>query len=218
MKQTERLAEIPQVVEGVSLKTPAELYAQLLSHGGSSATEMPRAHMETHEEYSSERREVSLEDWSAPRHGWIKYAAAALVVAAAAAGGWFFYGRTAFASRAAAALPPAAAKPVDATLASSKAASPIVKDSAAVQTATEQKPPPPPEPAPRPARSSAPADDGEPAALPSRRSTSALPTVNMDRITRAIDDSARARVDSAGRTLNVNPPTFNARPAPAPPK
>jgi hypothetical protein len=87
-----------------------------------------------------------------------------------------------------------------------------------VQTATEQKPPPPPEAAPRPARASAPADDGEPVALPSRRSTTALPTVNMDRITRAIDDSARARVDSAGRTLNVNPPTFNARPAPAPPK
>jgi hypothetical protein len=210
-------AEIPSVVDRRPMKTPAEQYATLLSHGGSAA-----AHALVQGEAVSERREVSLEDWATPaRRGWMVYAIAAAVVVAVGVTGWMLFGRGALASRAAAAsAPPSQVRPTDASLAAKSG--PVVKDSAAADAQTGVKsdgaqPAPENASAQRAGRSNASADqqDGSAAAIP-RRSQAALPTVNLDRITKAIEDSARLRVDSAGRALNVAPPTFKTRP-PSPP-
>ncbi len=215
----ERVARIPAVSDGVASRTPSETYASLLTQS-TSLTTVPPARLEHHEEYSSERREVSLEDWPLhSRRPWLKYAAAAAVVAAGA-GAWFFYGRGWLAARAAALPAPVTAAKAPETSLAAKAVGPIVKDSAAVQSAPEQKAepaPPPPAPAPERQARAAAAQDNEPVTPPSRRSVgAALPTVNVDKIMKAIDDSARAQRDSAGKSLNVSAPVFKGRP-PNPP-
>ncbi len=216
----ERVARIPAVSDGVASRTPSETYASLLTQS-TSLTTVPSARIEHHEEYTSERREVSLEDWPLhSRRPWLKYAAAATIVAAGA-GAWFLYGRGAFAARAAALPAPVTAAKAPETSLAAKAVGPIVKDSAAVQSAPEQKvdpaPPPPAPPPERPAKAAA-AQDNEQVTPPSRRSVgAALPTVNVDKIMKAIDDSARAQRDSAGKSLNVSAPVFKGRPPNPPP-
>jgi predicted component of type VI protein secretion system len=218
VKPTERVARIPAVSDGVASKSPSETYSSLLAH---SATGAALGHIEHHQEYSGERKEISLEDWSVPKRPWLKYVAAAALIAALA-GGWFFYGRGALAARAAASPAPAATiKPPEASLATKGAIGPIVKDSAAVQTppaAPKPEPVAPPAAPPERAARNAAADDNEPAAPPTKRSLgTALPTVNVDRIMKAIDDSARAQRDSASKSLNVSAPVFKAKPPPTPP-
>jgi hypothetical protein len=212
-------AEIPAVVDRAVKRTPAEQYASLLTHSGSAP--LPAVISQTLA--VGERREASVEDWSPQRRAWVVYAIAAAVVVVVGVTGWLFFGRGALASRAAAAASPPAAqvRPVDATLASKT--TPIVKDSAAADatqpTKTDGTPPAADgaNGSARAARGGASADqqDASAAAIP-RRSQSGLPTINLDKITKGIEDSARVKVDSAGRALNVAPPTFQTRP-PSPP-
>ncbi|HUO51492.1 MAG TPA: hypothetical protein VMT93_03160 [Gemmatimonadaceae bacterium] len=196
-------------------RTPNEAYDELMRHGtpgrGSSAQS------ETLDAYG-ERREVSLEDWAPPRRGWIKYLAAAVVVGALAGGAWILFGRSAIASRASAAgTPPATAAPAvpAASTVAEKAAAVPPKDSAPAAAPRQEQPAPAPE---RAARQSATAGDQTDEAVRLPRRGAALPAVNLDRITKAIDDSARAKMDSAGRALNVNPPTFKPRSGGTPPQ
>ena len=210
-------AEIPAVVDRAVKRTPAEQYASLLTHSGSAP--LPAVISQTHA--VGERREGSVEDWSPPRRKWVVYAIAAGVVVAVGVTGWLLFGRGALASRAAAAAspPPGQVRPVDATLASKT--TPIVKDSASADATQATKTDGTPSAADgangsaRGSRAGADQPDASASVIP-RRSQTVLPTVNLDKITKGIEDSARVKVDSAGRALNVAPPTFQTRP-PSPP-
>ncbi|MDQ6827594.1 MAG: hypothetical protein M3081_01865, partial [Gemmatimonadota bacterium] len=44
-----------------------------------------------------------------------------------------------------------------------------------------------------------------------RISTPDISRINLDRVTKGIDDSVRSRVDSAGRTVRLQGPTFQTK-------
>lgn len=194
---------------------------------------------ETHH-MTDPRREISL-DWPIePKRPWMRIVTGIAALALIAGGGWFFMSRyqpsaakpaatkatTASSSKAPATVPasahdselahrdsvasPAAnvaersAKGTPGELASStKPASSTPEDAStqndAKHAAHSAKGSTTAAPAP------APASEGDAIAAPT------LPSIKVDAITNMIDDSARERADSVGRTITEKPPTFKPK-------
>ena len=185
---------------------------------------------------SDPRREISL-DWPIePKRPWMQLVMGIAALALIAGGGWYFLSRyqpptakAAAAKSVASATPktPAAApasehdgmvarhdsavvapastageRPIKSTPAElTSSAKPAANASEAASAQGETK---------RDAhaaktQTAAPAPDGDVIAAPS------LPTIKVDAITNMIDDSARERADSVGRTITQKPPTFKPK-------
>jgi len=222
---------------GSGSSTPqfSDKYAQLLGTptGAQGTVSKGRAH--AHEE----RREISL-DWPLEqRRPWLKIAAAILIASAIGFGGWLYLSGRAFSTANGDAAPASATKAAghgalnaQTTAPASKPAVPVAPPKPApTETATPSSagagaaPAPPPakpqaqpvKPAPqgaaaKPQTHEAPPTESEEQSSVPKVAPPTIPNVKVEAITTAIEDSARARMDSMGRTIQVKPMTFGKQP------